>query len=162
VGTVKFAVFVHRYFLLLSFIQDLVVQYLRTATRQPTPHSLRSGGQVCADSDVTVFVMQRTAGSATIWGSSVEWRDIKKLCPPLSTLATFIGAFFHFLKELGKGHESHFVQSGTPNASISKPVLQKSMWDELQDMHPKTLACSFVLTRNGKNLERILHSAHVC
>jgi hypothetical protein len=66
-----------------------------------------------------------------------------------------MGAPLHFVKELGMQHVSHSVQSGTPNAFMTTPFLRlhKSMWDELQDINLETLACSFILARNGKNLE---------
>jgi hypothetical protein len=115
------------------------------------PTGSRSGGLVHVVD--TVYVMQCTAGSIRTWGVEVDWRDIKKLCPPSATLPTFLGSLVHFIKEIGKEHEEHLASCSHPNAFICEAILHKRMWDALQDMHPKTLACTFILTGNGKNLE---------
>jgi hypothetical protein len=60
------------------------------------------------------------------------------------------------VRYLRKEHEDHLASCGPcghPNAFICEPILHKSMWDAQQDMHPKTLACTFILTGNGKKLE---------
>ena len=93
-------------------------------------------------------------GTNNNMGVEVDWRDIKKLCPPSCTLATFIGSLCHFIQCLGTEHEEHLIKCETPNAFIEHPVIHESIWDEMQDLHPKTLACSFVLAGNGKNLEK--------
>ncbi len=94
-------------------------------------------------------------GTNNNMGVEVDWCDIKKLCPPPATLATFLGShrLVHFIKEIGKEHEDHLVSCGHPNVFICEPILHKSMWDALQGMLPKTLACTFILTGNGKKLE---------
>jgi hypothetical protein len=40
-----------------------------------------------------------------------------------------------------------------PNAFISVQVFPKSLWDEIQDLHPKTLACIFVIAGKGRYLD---------
>jgi hypothetical protein len=40
-----------------------------------------------------------------------------------------------------------------PNAFISEPVFPKSIWDEIQDLHPKTLACVVVIAGKGTYLD---------
>jgi hypothetical protein len=41
------------------------------------------------------------------------------------------------------------------NALISELVFPKSLYDEIQDLHPKTLqvACVFVIAGKGRNLD---------
>ena len=92
-------------------------------------------------------------GTNNNMGVEVDWRDIKKLCPASATLPTFLGSLVHFIKEIGKEHQEHLASCGHPNAFICQPILHKRMWDALQDMHPKTLACTFILIGNGKKLE---------
>jgi hypothetical protein len=91
-------------------------------------------------------------GTNNNMGTEVDWRDFKKICPASSTLGTLIGCECHFIKELGKEHEAHLAALDTPNAFISDPIIPKSVWDEIQDMHPKTLACIFIITGTGKKL----------
>jgi hypothetical protein len=47
-------------------------------------------------------------------GVEVDWRDVKKICPPSSNLGTFLGAMFHFIKEIGKEHMEHLIKTGRP------------------------------------------------
>jgi hypothetical protein len=39
-----------------------------------------------------------------------------------------------------------------PYAFISVPVFHKSTWDEIHDLHPKTLTCVFIISCRGENL----------
>ena len=39
-------------------------------------------------------------GTNNNMGVEVDWRDVKKICPPSSNLGTFLGAMFHFIKEI--------------------------------------------------------------
>jgi hypothetical protein len=86
-------------------------------------------------------------------GVEVDWRDFKKTCPASSTLATLIGCECHFIEQLGMEHEAKLVELDMPNAFISDPIIPKSMWDEIQDMHPKTLAYIFVIAGKGRYLD---------
>ena len=38
-------------------------------------------------------------GTNNNMGVEVDWRDVKKICPPSSNLGTFLGAMFHFIKD---------------------------------------------------------------
>ena len=87
-------------------------------------------------------------------GVEVDWRDVKKICPPSSNLGTFLGAMFHFIKEIGKEHKQHLIKMGTPNAFIRTPVISKAIFDLMQDMHPKTLACTMLLNTTGKETDK--------
>ena len=70
-------------------------------------------------------------------GVKVDWRDVKKIVPPSSNLEIFIGSLFHFIKEIGKEHQTHLIHSGTPNVFTSTPVLSKALWDSVQEFHPR-------------------------
>ena len=76
-------------------------------------------------------------------GVEVDWRDIKKLCPPSATLSTFLGHLLHFIQNIGA--EQFLNDQGTPGAFIRTPVPTKDMWDMIQELHQKTLACSFIV-----------------
>ncbi len=45
------------------------------------------------------------------------------------------------------------VELDMPNAFISEPVFPKSLWDEIQYLPPKTLACIFVIAGKGRYLD---------
>lgn len=91
------------------------------------------------------------AGSNNNMGVEVDWRDVKKLCPARANLGTFIGALMHFIKQLGTEHQQFLIDQGTPNAFISQPVPDKAIWDRMQEFHPKTLSCCFVVRGKGGN-----------
>jgi hypothetical protein len=86
-------------------------------------------------------------------GVEVDWHDFKKICPASSTLATLIGCECHSIEQLGMEHEAKLVELDMPNSFISDPVFPKSLWDEYQDLHPKTLACIFVIAGKGRYLD---------
>jgi hypothetical protein len=49
-------------------------------------------------------------------------------------------------------HQQFFMDQGTHNAYISQPVIDKGVWDKVQDFNPKTLSCSFVIKgKQGSN-----------
>ena len=87
-------------------------------------------------------------------GVKVKWLGFNEICPPTLSLATFIGALFHFVKQPGMEHEEFLEKQSTPNAFICEPVIHTSIWGEIQDLHPKTLACSFAMTGNSKHMQR--------
>ena len=91
-------------------------------------------------------------GSNSNMGVEVDWRDMKKLCPPSSTLSTFLAHMLSFIRNLGEEHAQFLEDQGTPGAFISTPVATKSMWDMVQDFHPKTLACCFIVVGKGSDL----------
>ena len=79
------------------------------------------------------------------------WQDIKKLCSAGCTLAYFLSVFSKYIRTvLGKEHRQRLVDGGTPNAFINDPQPTKAMWDAVEDMHPKTLRCSFVLETSNR------------
>ena len=80
-----------------------------------------------------------THGGTKNMGVEVDWRDFKRICPPSSTLATLIGCECHLIKQLGMDHESKLVEIDMLNAFTLEPVFPKSLWDEIQVLHPKTL-----------------------
>ena len=76
-------------------------------------------------------------------------------------MGTFLGALFHFVKELGKEHKTHLINCGTPNAFITTPAISKAIFDLMQDVHPKTLICTIILEASGKDPEkRFFDSMH--
>jgi hypothetical protein len=87
-------------------------------------------------------------GTNNNMGVEVDWRNFKKICPESSTLATLIGRECHFVEKLGMEHEAKLVELDMLNAFISDPIFPKSMYD-IQDMHPKTLGCIFVIAGKG-------------
>ena len=94
-------------------------------------------------------------------GVEVDWRDVKKICPfSSSNLGTFLGALFHFIKEIGKEHRAHLIKEGTPNAFITTPVISKAIFDLMQDMHPKTLVCTSLLSTLGKDTNKVFERVH--
>ena len=133
-----------------DYAQFLVVRYLRSVSDEAANWFEEwwtgARGRYC-------LCHAMHGGTNNNMGIEVDWRDIKKLCPPSATLPTFLGSLAHFITEIGKEHEEHLSSCGHPNAFICEPILHKRMWDALQDMHPKTLACTFILTGNGKKLE---------
>ena len=93
-------------------------------------------------------------GTNNNMGVEVDWRDVKKICPPSSNLGTFLGAMFHFIKEIGKEHMEHLIKTGAPNAFKRSPVISQAIFDLMQDMHPKTLACTMLLDTTGKEKDK--------
>ena len=102
----------------------------------------------------------RYAGSNNNIGVEVKWRDIKKLCSAGCTLSYFMSMLCKFIRTaLGEEHKQALIDMGTPNAFISDPQPTKAMWDAVQDMHPKTLSCCFVLeARNGLESQALLRA----
>ena len=93
----------------------------------------------------------RYAGCNNNMGVEVTWRDIKKLCSAGCTLAYFLSMLCKFIRTaLGEEHKQALIDMGTPNAFISDPQPTKAMWDAVQDMHPKTLSCCFVLEPSAR------------
>ena len=118
-----------------------------------TPMRLNGSGRIGAARGAgTVFVTLDMAVPTAIWGVEVDWRDMKKLCPPSSTLSTFLAHMLSFIRNLGEEHAQFLEDQGTPGAFISTPVATKSMWDMVQDFHPKTLACCFIVVGKGSDL----------
>ncbi len=85
------------------------------------------------------------AGSNNNMGVKVDWRDIKRLVPPSTTLATFAGALVKNIKELGIEHCDFLCQQDQPNLFPSVPKQLKSMYDLMQDLHPKKLSCAAIV-----------------
>ena len=93
----------------------------------------------------------RYAGCNNNMGVEVSWRDIKKLCSAGCTLAYFLSMLCKFIRTvLGEEHMQALVDMGTPNSFINDPQPTKDMWDAVQDMHPKTLSCCFVLEPSAR------------
>jgi hypothetical protein len=93
-------------------------------------------------------------GTNNNMGVEVDWRDFKEICPPSSTLATLIGCECHFIEQLGTEHEAKLVELDMPNAFISDPIFPKSMWDEIQDLHPLTMGSIFLIAGKGRYLDK--------
>ena len=84
-------------------------------------------------------------------GVKVSWCDIKKLCSAGCTLAYFLSMLCKFIRTvLGDEHKQALINMGTPNAVICDPQPTKAMWDAVQDIHPKTLSCCFVLEQSTR------------
>jgi hypothetical protein len=87
----------------------------------------------------------------------IDWCDMKKQCPPLASLRTFLSALSQFIRQLGLEHCDHLEQQGTPKKFIIDPVLSNAMWDRLQEMHSKTLSCPYIYKGRGKTLATKFH-----
>ena len=58
------------------------------------------------------------------------------------------------MEELGKEHKTNLINCNTPNAFIRTPVISKAIFDLMQDVHPKTLICTLLLTATGREPEK--------
>ena len=129
--------------------QDLLVDYLRETYNDECADWCRDfwtgkRGRLC-------LAHARYAGSNNNMGVEVSWRDIKKLCSAGCTLAYFLSVLCKYIRTvLGEEHRQRLVDAGTPNAFINEPQPTKAMWDAVQDMHPKTLSCCFVLETSNR------------
>ena len=107
-----------------AYAQWLVVRYLRSVSDEAANWYEEwwtgARGRYC-------LCHAMHGGTNNNMGIEVDWRDIKKLCPPSATLPTFLGSLVHFIKEIGKEHEDHLASCGHPNAFICEPILHKRM-----------------------------------
>ena len=89
-----------------TFVQALLVQHLRTFGDKPAEwyEEWWTGARGCY-----CLCHCMHGGTNNNMGVEVDWRDIKKLCPPSSKLSSFLGALVHFMKQLGKEHEQHLI-----------------------------------------------------
>jgi hypothetical protein len=90
-------------------------------------------------------------------GVEVDWHNVKTQCPLSESLGTFLGALFQFIKQLGLEHCDHLEEQITLNKLITIPVLSKATWGRLQEMHLKTLSCSYVYQGCGNGLATKFH-----
>ena len=82
-------------------------------------------------------------------GVEVDWRDVKKLLPPSSTLSAFTGALMQFIADLSDEHFDFLEPTG--GLFPSQQVLTKAVYDDMQDFHCKTLLCSCIMAWKPKN-----------
>ena len=85
-----------------EYVQQLLVQYLAAKVSGQTSawyDQFWTGakGRYC-------LCHATHGGTNNNMGIEVDWRDIKKICPPSASLATFLGTLFHFVKSLGEEH----------------------------------------------------------
>ena len=121
--------------------QQLLVAFLRTVDPEAAEWF---SDNWCGERGRYCLCHAGYAGSNSNMGVEVDWRDIKKLCPPQAKLGTFIGALVHFIRCLGAEHENFLKEQGTPGAFTRDPVPSKALWDVVQGVHLKTLSCSIV------------------
>ena len=88
-------------------------------------------------------------GSNNNMGVEVDWRDVKKICPSRANLGTFIGALVHFIKQLGEEHKEFLLSQGTPQRFPTIPQFDKEIWTRMQEVHPKTLSCCYIVSGRG-------------
>jgi hypothetical protein len=131
-------------------IQEMLVDYLRDKHGDKVADWCRDfwtgeRGRMC-------LAHSRYAGCNNNMGVEVSWRQIKRVCPSLASLAEFIGALCKFIRrQLGEEHRDRLRKEGDSNAFIRYPTATKSMYDAVQDVHPKTLsACFVMLTTTSK------------
>ncbi len=83
-----------------TFVQALLVQHLRTfGDKQAEWYEewwTGARGRYC-------LCHCMHGGTNNDMGVEVDWRYIKKICPPSLKLSSFLGALVHFMKQLGKG-----------------------------------------------------------
>ena len=70
-------------------------------------------------------------GSNNNVGVEVEWRDVKKICPPRANLGTFVGSLMHFIKQLGEEHKEFLIEQGNPNGFPIVPKFTKELWSRM-------------------------------
>jgi hypothetical protein len=86
-------------------------------------------------------------------GVEVDWRDVKDLVPPSSTIGTFTGVLMQFIADLSKEHFD-FLKP-TDGHFPSKAILTKHIYDRMQAVHPKTLLYTLPMSTIGeRSLER--------
>jgi hypothetical protein len=92
-------------------------------------------------------------------GVEVDWREVKDLVPPSSTINILNGALMQFISDLSKEHFD-FLEP-TEGLFSSKGDLTKHIYDRMQDVHPKTLLCTLPMSiigdKSHKTLERFEH-----
>ena len=91
-------------------------------------------------------------------GVEVSWRQIKRVCSGLASLAEFIGALCKFIRrKLGEEHRNRLLKDGDGNAFIRNPTATKQMYDAVQEVYPKTLsACLVMATSTSKAHPNVL------
>jgi hypothetical protein len=80
-------------------------------------------------------------------GVEVDWRDVKDLVPPSSTIGTFTGALMQFIADLSKEHFD-FLKP-TDGRFPSKAILTKHIYDRMQAVHPKTFLYTLPMSTIG-------------
>jgi hypothetical protein len=132
-----------------------LVDYIRNELKQPgAADCLARGGQ--ASWDGTASLMLAMAAATIIWGLKVDWRDVKGLVQPSSTICTFTGALMQFISDLSK--ENFDFLKPTDGLFPSKFMLTKHIYDRMQAVHPKTLLCTLPMSTVGdRSLERFKH-----
>ncbi len=85
-------------------------------------------------------------------GVDVSCREIKKLCHCMASLGQFIGCLCHFIKKaLGEEHMQRLDDAGNSNFFTRYPVPTKELWDEVQDVGPKTFSFCIVVEHPQKS-----------
>ena len=128
-----------------TLIQEMLVNYIRAKHGDSVADWCRDfwtgeRGRMC-------LAHSRYAGCNNNMGVEVSWRNIKRVCPGLASLAEFIGALCKFIRrQLGEEHRDRLRREGDCNAFIRNPTATKSMFDAVQAVHPKTLSACFVMS----------------
>ena len=92
-------------------------------------------------------------GSNNNMGFEVDWRDVKDLVLPSSTIGTFTGALMQFIADLSKEHFD--ILKPTDGRFPSKAILTKHIYDRMQAVHPKTLLYTLPMSTIGeRSLEK--------
>jgi hypothetical protein len=81
------------------------------------------------------------AGVITMWESRSTGETWSYLCPSQLHLA-YSGALVKNIRDLCIEHYDFPCRQGHPNLFPSVPNLLKSMYDLMQELHPKTLSCA--------------------
>ncbi len=74
--------------------------------------------------------------------------------PASATLATFTGALMKNILDLSIEHADFLCKQGQPNLYPSVPKQLTSMYDLMQEMHPKTLSCSVIAKGRQSSREK--------
>ena len=128
--------------------QALLVTYIRDVLEQPRAAEwfetwwTGDRGRYC-------LAHAQYGGSNSNMGVEVDWRDVKKLLPPSSTLSAFTGALMQFIADLSDEHFDFLEPTG--GLFPSQQVLTKAVYDDMQDFHCKTLLCSCIMAWRPKN-----------
>ncbi len=82
-------------------------------------------------------------GSNKKLGAEVDWRDLKYLVPASATISTFTGSHVKFVSDIGIKH--HNFLKPTDSLFLSKAVLTKRIYNQLQDFPRHTLLYTIVM-----------------
>ncbi len=108
--------------------QEMLVDYLREKHCGKVADWCR--GFWTAERGRMFLAYSRYARCNNNMGVEVSWRQIKRVCPGLTSLAEFICALCKFIRrQLGEEYRDHLLKDGDSKAFIRDPTATKQMYD---------------------------------